>query len=64
MNLELLTINNFYNNPYEVRKDALSSSFEKQGNYPGVRTEPYLNNSIKNTIEQILYPYVGKITNF
>ena len=64
MNLELITISNFYNNPYEVRKDALSSPFEKQGNYPGVRTEPYLNNSIKNTIEQILYPYVGKITNF
>ncbi len=33
-----LIVENFYNNPDEVRKWALEMEFNIQGNYPGVRT--------------------------
>lgn len=34
-----MIIENFYNNPYEVREWALDMDFSVQGNYPGLRTE-------------------------
>jgi len=64
MNLDIITINNFYTNPDDVRRDALSLPFSKEGNYPGIRTEPYINSSIQNVIQDIIFPYGGKISNF
>ena len=32
-------IENFYNDPYDVRSLALASDFEAKGNYPGLEDE-------------------------
>ncbi len=62
MRVESLIIDNFYNNVDEVREFALSQEFAVRGNYPGMRTLPFLNDSIKNTIQTVLEPFAGKIT--
>lgn len=36
---QLYIIDDFYNNPEEVRNHALSKEFSVKGNYPGLRTE-------------------------
>jgi hypothetical protein len=43
MRVEILSIADFYNDPDEVRKFALSQEFSESGNYPGKRTTPFLN---------------------
>lgn len=48
---------NFYTNPYEVRSYALGLDFNVEGNYPGLRTEPYPEpyfSNMKKAIERIL----------
>lgn len=41
MNFPALCIDNFYHNPDQIRKFALSLEYNKQpGNYPGLRTNP------------------------
>ena len=48
--------------PEEVREFALEQEFKVRGNYPGMRTEPFANEDIKETIESIIAPFAGKIT--
>jgi hypothetical protein len=36
--VQLIVIDQFYDNPMEIRTHALSQEFEVQGNYPGLRT--------------------------
>lgn len=36
---QLYVIDDFYNNPMQVREHALSKDFTTQGNYPGLRSE-------------------------
>lgn len=43
MRVNLLIIDDFYNNPEEVRAFALAQDFSVKGNYPGERTESFLN---------------------
>ncbi len=38
MQLDLLILDNFYNDPVGVREFALSQAFDVPGNYPGNRT--------------------------
>jgi hypothetical protein len=64
MKLNIISIHGFYDNPYEIRDIALNMDYTVTGNFPGHRTISYLNDSIKNKIEQIMYPYGGKITTF
>tara|TARA_E500000331_G_C17071865_1_gene632975 strand:+ start:183 stop:758 length:576 start_codon:yes stop_codon:yes gene_type:complete len=64
MKLDVISLKNFYDNPYEVREMALKLDYNVTGNFPGGRTKPYLSKSVKNSIEQIVYPYGGKITKF
>lgn len=48
---------NFYNNPKQVRRYALSQEFSVKGNYPGYRTEPCPDpyfTKLKLEIEKIL----------
>jgi hypothetical protein len=54
-------IDNFYVNVDDVRSNALKQNFNVKGNYPGHRTVPFINNSIKNEIERHLCPVHGKI---
>jgi hypothetical protein len=62
MRFNSLTIDDFYSNPMEVREFALKQEFKVRGNYPGQRTESFLNDAIKSKIQEILYPIAGNIT--
>ena len=64
MRFNSLTIDNFYSNPMDVREFALKQEFKVRGNYPGQRTESFLNDSIKKTLRDILYPFAGEVTNW
>ena len=62
MRFNSLTIDNFYSNPMEVREFALKQEFAVRGNYPGQRTVPFLNDSLKKTLRDILFPFAGEVT--
>lgn len=64
MRVETLIIDNFYEDPDEVREFALSQPFTKEGNYPGYRTKSFLDDEIKEFIQEIIYPFAGKIINW
>ena len=60
----LLIIDNFYSNPLETRKYILEQEFKIRGNYPGQRTLSYASEEIKSIIQEWIYPFGGKITDF
>ena len=62
MRFNSLTIDDFYSNPMEVREFALKQEFKVRGNYPGLRTESFLNDSIRQKLRDILYPFAGEVT--
>jgi hypothetical protein len=62
MRFNSLTIDNFYENPNQVREFALKQEFEVRGNYPGMRTKSFLTDSLKKKFRDILYPFAGEIT--
>ena len=64
MRLNSLTFDNFYDNPMQVREFALKQEFKVRGNYPGQRTESFLNEAIKKKFREILYPFSGEITSW
>lgn len=61
MRFNSLTIDNFYENPQEVRDFALKQEFKVRGNYPGQRTISFLNEPLKNKFREILSPFAGDI---
>tara|TARA_R110000868_G_scaffold409294_1_gene694524 strand:- start:881 stop:1459 length:579 start_codon:yes stop_codon:yes gene_type:complete len=62
MKIEMISVADFYNNPDEVREFALNQEFSQVGNFPGTRTQPFLNDSVKEILQQIVEPSSGKIT--
>lgn len=62
MNVNLLVIDDFYQDPDSIRAFALQQEFSVRGNYPGSRTLPFWNDDIKKCIEHCM-PFAGKITN-
>jgi len=64
MRTNCIITDDFYNNPYDVREYALSIPFKETGNYPGFRTKSTLNDSTKQGIQNILYPFAGKVVNW
>lgn len=64
MRVNSLIIDDFYSNPYEVREFALQQEFKVRGNFPGERTESFLNDNIKETIQFILEPIAGQVTSW
>ncbi|MFY0656237.1 MAG: hypothetical protein JXR12_05735 [Neptunomonas phycophila] len=62
MQTNLIIVDDFLNNPHEVREYALAQEFTESGNYPGKRTEPDENESVLNTIKDILRPHAGEVT--
>jgi hypothetical protein len=60
----LIVIDNFYKNPYEMRKFILSQEFMVKGNYPGQRTKSFANEQLKEIIQKYVEPFGGKITDF
>lgn len=53
-NTSVMIIENFYEDPYRIRKKALGMEFAVKGNYPGQRTEPYIEDGIKEKIERLV----------
>ena len=62
MKLNLIVIDDFYQDPDSVRKFALEQDFSVKGNYPGVRTAPFMNDSIKTLLSDIVAFGGGKVT--
>jgi hypothetical protein len=56
MKNSLIVVDDFYSNPDEVRAFALSLPFKISGNYPGQRTENFINESTMSDIEY----YIGE----
>lgn len=55
-------IDGFYSDVDAVREMALNMEFGVRGNYPGQRTVPVYNESVKGMIQSIIQPFAGKIT--
>jgi hypothetical protein len=62
MRVESLSISDFYSNVDSVREFALQQEFGVRGNYPGQRTVPFINDSIKNVIQNSIRPFAGNVT--
>lgn len=62
MKVQSLVIDDFYKNPDEVRSFALKQNFGESGNYPGKRTSSFITESIKKSIQEIIFPFAGNIT--
>lgn len=62
MRVQSLIIDDFYTNVDEVREFALSQNFDVSGNYPGRRTQSFLNESTKDLIQGVIKPFAGKVT--
>jgi hypothetical protein len=62
--LSIITIDDFYSNPFEVRKFALNQNFDIEGNFPGYRTKSFLNDTIKEAIQHVIYPYAGYVSDW
>ena len=59
-----MVIDNFYNNPIEVRNFILTQEFKIRGNYPGQRTVSFATEGLKNIIQSYIESFAGKITIF
>lgn len=64
MKTTAIIIDDFYNNPHDVREFALKQEFSVVGNYPGFRTGSHTNPSIYSTIQEAIKNAGGQITNF
>lgn len=64
MKTNLIIIDDFYANPDSVRQYALSQQFAVSGNYPGLRTKPYLPDDLKSSIQHIILNAGGVVTNW
>lgn len=60
----MIIVDNFYNNPLQVRDFVLSQEFTVEGNYPGKRTTSYATEDIRKILESYVEPFCGKITEF
>ena len=49
----IIVIDDFYDNPHEIRNYALSQQFDVTGNYPGYRTKPLINEEAKTKLTDI-----------
>ena len=62
MQISAYIIDDFYSDVDEVREFALQQDFSVRGNYPGPRTKSFLNESVKETIENVVKPFYGNVT--
>lgn len=64
MQTNLIVVDDFYSNPDNVRKFALSQKFDVKGNFPGFRTKEFLWDGVKSCITEFVKPYTGKFIGF
>ena len=62
MRTNVIIVDDFYSNPNSVREFALQQEFKVQGNFPGLRTASFLNESIKESIQTIVWNAGGEVT--
>ena len=60
----LIVIDNFYENPMEVRNFALKQEYKEDSHYPGKRSKSYACQEHKERFQKILEPFIGKIKDF
>lgn len=65
----LFVIDNFYENPMEVRKLAIEQieqieCYKNSDNFPGKRSKPLATEKHKEIFNKILEPFFGKVINF
>jgi len=58
-----MIIDDFYTDPDSVRRFALDQEFAVKGNYPGLRTKPYLPDDVKQAIGYWMRP-AGNVTDW
>jgi hypothetical protein len=61
MQISSYIIDDFYSDVDEVREFALKQDFSVRGNYPGPRTKSFINESVKETIENVVKPFYGNV---
>jgi len=64
MKTNMIVVDEFYNNPNDVREFALAQEFDVTGNWPGTRTKTFINESTKETIQKILQDVSGNVTDW
>jgi hypothetical protein len=52
--ISVIIQDSFYSDPFNVRAQALLSSFDVKGNYPGHRTTAFLNNDMFKAIQHMV----------
>lgn len=62
MRVNLIIVDDFYQDPDSVRNFALQQKFDVKGNYPGIRTQPFMNDSAKSVISGLVYHAGGNVT--
>jgi len=63
MNVNLIIVDDFYQNPDNVRNYALKQEFPFKGRFPGVRTAPYLPDDLKVAISHHMQ-FAGGVTDW
>jgi hypothetical protein len=64
MRTNVIVVDDFYSNPDDVRLFALQQEFTQKGNYPGHRTNSFLNDGVKDTLSNILRNAGGNVINW
>ena len=54
MKKNIIIVDNYYNNPDELRQFILTQNFQVQGNYPGLRTKSFARQTDKEYLEKII----------
>jgi hypothetical protein len=64
MRTNLVVVDDFYSNPDGVRQFALQQEFKQRETFPGPRTQSFINDDVKTTIQNIIFNYAGKVLNW
>jgi len=64
MRTNVIITDDFYSNPDSVRAFALQQEFKVRGNFPGSRTQSFLNQDVKDTVQTILWNAAGEVTDW
>ena len=54
MRREIIVIDGFYENPEQIRKQALEMNYSVSGNYPGTRTESLPGGDVREFLESVM----------
>jgi hypothetical protein len=64
MRTNVIITDDFYSNPDSVRAFALQQDFSVKGNWPGNRTDTFLTDDVKVTVQDIVRGAAGEVTDW